>query len=157
MPNHTTSFIVNHEALDLTKYIGTNNDNEKILDFQKIKKRPTKYDAGELWYNWNNKNWGTKWNSYWCDIQNDKVLSICTAWNTPSPIFEILAKKLNTDIEVLSKDDGSSELYLSIYGADGEQERYEVGTIDYDEESDEEIYNIDPDFSRYETLIKDNF
>lgn len=32
------------------------------------------------WYDWNNENWGTKWNSYSCDNPNDNSYVFETAW-----------------------------------------------------------------------------
>jgi hypothetical protein len=73
------------------------------------KERPDAIKAGEEaiavqretgfydWYDWRIANWGTKWNSYHFQIDDDErdgVLSFHfdTAWSFPSPIFEKLAR-----------------------------------------------------------------
>jgi hypothetical protein len=49
------------------------------------------------WYNWNNKNWHTKWDA--CDVDlisnSDDYIHVTfnTAWSPPMPVFEAMAKK----------------------------------------------------------------
>ncbi len=46
------------------------------------------------WYEWCNKNWGTKWNS--CNNDSDleaRIIIFSTAWSCPIPIVIALAKK----------------------------------------------------------------
>ena len=47
-----------------------------------------KYDA-PTWYEWCNKNWGTKWNACNCANvnENTKTISFQTAWSTPFPVM----------------------------------------------------------------------
>lgn len=52
------------------------------------------------WYEWNTAHWGTKWNSYHfsvvTDASNRFVCRFDTAWSTPTPIFEELARRFPT-------------------------------------------------------------
>lgn len=42
------------------------------------------------WYEWNCDNWGTKWNAYEIE-RNDNEIEFETAWSAPHPIVEKLA------------------------------------------------------------------
>lgn len=45
------------------------------------------------WYNWCNDNWGTKWSSYNCSMnEQKKEFFFDTAWSTPYPVLEKLFK-----------------------------------------------------------------
>lgn len=55
------------------------------------------------WYEWCNKNWGTKWNS--CDNCSDlevRTIIFSTAWSCPTPIVMALAKKF-PDVDFIWK------------------------------------------------------
>lgn len=53
----------------------------------------------EDWYDWSNKNWGTKWNSYYGHfVKNETAYLFCTAWNPPFPVIRKLAELLNTPV-----------------------------------------------------------
>lgn len=47
------------------------------------------------WYEWCNKNWGTKWNAYSCVElgKEDDTLEFFTAWSSVPTILEVLSKK----------------------------------------------------------------
>jgi hypothetical protein len=46
------------------------------------------------WYDWNNHNWGTKWNASESTYnQEDKILEFQTAWSTPEPIHREMARR----------------------------------------------------------------
>ena len=47
------------------------------------------------WYEWCNKNWGTKWNAYSCMelSKDDDTMDFFTAWNSVIPILEALSRK----------------------------------------------------------------
>lgn len=52
-------------------------------------------ECGHLgWYDWNIANWGTKWNAYKTDLVSDSVLEFQTAWSTPRPVIDELAKRV---------------------------------------------------------------
>ncbi len=48
------------------------------------------------WYEWCLQHWGTKWNTYECDMdtptENTIACNFQTAWSLPDPIFEKMAK-----------------------------------------------------------------
>jgi len=50
-----------------------------------------KYGA-DNWYDWNIQNWGTKWNTYDNNINDDNSVSFQTAWSLPDPIFAKMAE-----------------------------------------------------------------
>lgn len=54
-------------------------------------------DNPNNWYNWNVKNWGTKWDACedYCNRNSDNLLSYSfnTAWSPPIPFVESLAKQ----------------------------------------------------------------
>ena len=57
------------------------------------------------WYEWCNRNWGTKWNSYGYDgmvggYPSGNTLRFLTAWSAPHPVMEKLAEMFpNVEIE----------------------------------------------------------
>ena len=44
------------------------------------------------WYDWNCKNWGTKWNSYDVELMSPGVLQFDTAWDAPHPVIAKLVE-----------------------------------------------------------------
>lgn len=58
-----------------------------------------KDDFKENWYDWNIKNWGTKWNCYESSIKDSSdgvVIEFYTAWSIPYPIIVALANQLKS-------------------------------------------------------------
>lgn len=55
-----------------------------IPDQQSVKNDP------DNWYNWNSKNWGTKWNSY-CHEQKGDVYFFETAWGGVPNLIGVIA------------------------------------------------------------------
>ena len=47
--------------------------------------------GSDTWYDWSVKNWGTKWNAFDSEIENN-ILSFRTAWSASLPITEKLSK-----------------------------------------------------------------
>lgn len=43
------------------------------------------------WYDWCNRNWGTKWNAYDCEELPDGI-AFNTAWCFPAPVIETLSR-----------------------------------------------------------------
>ena len=106
------------------------------------------------WYDWNSKNWGTKWNSYsYKERSAEPGKFVCvfdTAWAPPVPIFAKLAELWpDLRIETQSIDEGGGawagsggkiekveetrELHLVVYGTtEG------IDPSDEDEEDEEE-------------------
>ena len=74
------------EALDSGEYFGTHG----------YSGGEAKGDTSNNWYNFNNREWGTKWDA--CDVNIDideKSLSISfnTAWGIPVPVFEAMCRQ----------------------------------------------------------------
>ena len=66
--------------------------NSQDADLQETYKANLKKYGFENWYDWCVANWGTKWNSYDFD-SNDDECSFSTAWAPPLPVIAELAKK----------------------------------------------------------------
>lgn len=49
------------------------------------------------WYDWANKNWGTKWNAYEIIVEGE-MFEFQTAWSTPLPVLVALSR-LFDDVE----------------------------------------------------------
>ena len=49
------------------------------------------------WYGWQSEHWGTKWNMY-CREQENNRLTFNTAWAAPIRVYEALAKTLPEDV-----------------------------------------------------------
>lgn len=119
------------------------------FDEEKLNELAQKYGAAN-WYEWAIGNWGTKWNAYNCDVDADVGQFIfSTAWSTPDPIFEKIAKmypNIVLDIDVVEEggffsgniriENGSVEYNLA---NDNETWRkYAEEILGYDFEEDEE-------------------
>lgn len=73
-----------------------------VIDFRKIIPVPENIFQGSLgpeerekygennWYDWNIGNWGTKWNAYEENCEDDIIIFL-TAWSKPTPILQELA------------------------------------------------------------------
>lgn len=154
MPNHTYNRISFDNAETYNAVKNLVKTETEGFDFNKIIPQPEGIYLGNLgaddriahplnWYDWNRANWGTKWNSYdveWNDEANEVVFF--TAWSTPTPIISRLAEMFEDSIFVVrSEDEGFGFSYL-IECSDGvmwdaydvEPEYYEP----WDEEEDEE-------------------
>lgn len=123
MPNHITNILTIEDAseseliqiLDKIKFEKPEQESKDdcygmgTIDFNKIVVTPDniyqgsigeeerkRYKPEEMWYEWNIKNWGTKWNAYSQnsfpedDISNE--ITFQTAWSTPEPIILALSK-----------------------------------------------------------------
>ena len=53
--------------------------------------RNIQYYGYSDWYHWSLAKWGTKWNSYDCEVGED-IICFNTAWSRPDEIFEALVK-----------------------------------------------------------------
>jgi hypothetical protein len=126
-----------------------------------------KYGA-DNWYDWNRKNWGTKWNSYDGDIDHDtNTIEFCTAWTLPDPIFAEMAKlypDLHFHIETL-EEGGFFAGYIDIKNGEVDErlsDVYEVwkcyarsllGSVFEEDEEDEE-HPVLEKLKEIESLIK---
>jgi len=67
--------------------------------FMDIRKFPTSGKTDDRWYDWNIKNWGTKWGSFNGSMEFDKKYGdevsykFDTAWSPPAPILKALQDK----------------------------------------------------------------
>lgn len=91
------------------------------------------------WYHWSVENWGTKWNSYDLNVEQETEthmeFTFDTAWSHPQPVFEKLAQEFPTlQVDVLCFDegwgfagsgttDGATYLYTTIEPTDAIYER----------------------------------
>ena len=114
MPNHILNRIsVSNQNDDLQKIKDFLRSEECDVDFNKILPQPENIFRGDLgkeeedyckknniptWYNWNTKNWGTKWNAYSININNDNI-EFETAWNgVPNLMLKLSENFPDTDI-----------------------------------------------------------
>lgn len=70
------------------------------------------------WWDWNNLNWGTKWNcsDYFLKIEDDKViLNFDTAWTAPFPIICAFANKFRIPFEHHYWYDGADDDIWTIH------------------------------------------
>ena len=69
------------------------------------------------WYQWSCANWGTKWNAYDQRMEEDCVI-FDTAWSTPAPIWEELAKKFDFKVLYADEDIGSNAGIIKAEGGE---------------------------------------
>lgn len=112
------------------------------LDKAEQKELMNRYGATD-WYDWSIKNWGTKWNAYRI-LDEQGLIEFETAWSTPSPIFEKLAKTIKGckfTVEYADEDIGRNCGTFTCSYEDGCE-------LEYPEDSEEFAYRIkgyDPD------------
>ena len=94
-----------------------------------------KYKAKD-WYDWDNRNWGTKWNACDCGIY-DNVIEFDTAWNFPTPI----AKKLFKKYPKLNIEWIYSEEQICCYGGYMKQIDGKIEEKEFEEDSKEMYEN----------------
>jgi len=66
------------------------------------------------WYEWSNKNWGTKWDAYDVEVLREDECSLdiqfTTAWSPPVPLYEKLSEMFpDAEISGFWSDEGSYE------------------------------------------------
>lgn len=79
---------------------------------EKARKNIERYGC-PTWYEWRNRHWGTKWNSYDCseNPENPREISFSTAWAPPVPVFEKLAARYpEIAFSVKSSDEGIEDM-----------------------------------------------
>ena len=154
MPNWIESFVIivaRKEILDEIE--------EKKLSFNYFVPRPESEE--ENWYNWNNENWGTKWDivvdgehseDLIFDRQGDDRLSIIfrTAWNTPYKFFKKFIdryEKMYIEVKYEDIDDVAKGVYIlskhggKIYekGICWNDPRGEISIEDFNNEEENEV------------------
>ncbi len=130
MPNHVINVLrAPHRVIEALK------GPEDAVDFNQIVPQPAnieqggcsgRHDPGVVcWYEWNTANWGTKWNAYSIETDQDVLESVTgdgtvaklnrdiistvkfdTAWAHPDQIIKALSERFPTDqIEVMYADE----------------------------------------------------
>ena len=106
MPNHVRNKI-QFKTLDdfmLVSEFCKNDVCSTIFDFNKLIPAPGYIFQGDLgkeerrkygennWYDWNIRNWGTKWNAYSGELDKENfAILFSTAWAMPEPICQTLS------------------------------------------------------------------
>ncbi len=103
MPNHVINVIRSDKLEKIKKIVESD---MQMFDFNKIIPTPDNIFQGNLgeaeekqygkencWYDWNIKNWGTKWNAYDIMIEDD-CIEFKTAWSTPALVIKALSLKI---------------------------------------------------------------
>lgn len=100
------------------------------------------------WYDWNNRNWGTKWDacSAYVDIDDDKEIRIIfqTAWSPPSDWLYSFLKKLEgieVSVQLLYDEPGMEFAGSVVREMDGEVYEYEGRIYNVDYEGNEVFYD----------------
>jgi len=170
----------------LKKFISKDKEGNEFFDFNKVIKMPralnvesTSQPTPELakryeenlknyghktWYEWSNANWGTKWNSY--DFQaQDECISFSTAWAPPEPVITELAEKTKQDWTLRYCEEGMDfcgQLDALKTGATNHQQwslkeapqefRDEMGISEEDIYSEEELLEMKRERERIEKM-----
>lgn len=108
MPNYCENYLtIEGNTITLKKIIDFVKSDETAFDFEKIVPMPDYIYRGVIgdketelygennWYDWSNKNWGTKWNSVDAEIW-DNDIQFQTAWSPCDPVIAALAEKYPT-------------------------------------------------------------
>ena len=131
------------------------------------------------WYSANCDMWGTKWNA--CETyisEQECIVSFDTAWSCPEPILMKLSEKYDIIVAFADEDIGSNYgLYkltkdgiTTIIDCDGEKSsdrrtaeaiacRFESidGYLEYCEEENEPVNDLEKEFEKAEKIIEENF
>jgi hypothetical protein len=116
----------------------------KALSYEYIKKFGT-----DNWYDWQTRNWGTKWNAYEQISLDENTIEFDTAWSTPLQAMVHLSKKypqVEFQVEYADEDFGYNVgTYLLINGVIESQNIPDGGTLEaiemaMDIKGDDEYY-----------------
>ena len=150
MPNnvrHVAEFSGKQEDVDFLLGILKTDENDDgkqwtlHIDFNNIIPQPKSLFGGPIgreeeertrgwnWYDWNNENWGTKWNAYSTE-KDGNTLRFDTAWASPTPVMkklhEICAKyHVVCTITYADEDIGNNTGYYTLGGAELEYIEYD--------------------------------
>ena len=104
MPNYCENFLsIEGNADTLKEIMDFVKSDKSVFDFEKIVPMPDYIYRGAVgakekeiygennWYDWSNKNWGTKWNSVDAEDWDDEI-QFLTAWSPCDPVIAALAK-----------------------------------------------------------------
>lgn len=90
--------------------------NERLgkFDHSIIEKIRFEYEFGDDWYNWNNRNWGTKWEIYNARLERTKPMEMVyffsTAWAPPVEALNILASQ-NPEVAMTLKSHDEGDMF----------------------------------------------
>jgi hypothetical protein len=143
--------IITNDLTENERNWGISRGLTKALSYEYIKKFGT-----DNWYDWQTRNWGTKWNAYEQISLDENTIEFDTAWSTPLQAMVHLSKKypqVEFQVEYADEDFGYNVgTYLLINGTienqnipdGGTQEAVELAMeIKGDEEYYLESYLID--------------
>lgn len=94
------------------------------------------------WYDWNNANWGTKWNAH-CDFLDDShddsiTYNLSTAWAFPSPVIQAMIDKY-PNLQFLIEGEEES-LEYGVYVDSANEIWEEEEPMHWDEDEEREVY-----------------
>lgn len=137
MPNwvYNTLRVINGDPQEVFAFVRSE---ESMFDFNTLVPQPEGLYHGSLgpkefekygknnWYNWNNANWGTKWNA--CDARYSKkdpehVILFDTAWDAPAPVFAAMAKRFPGHEIVVYSDEYTNHFHTTFTLKDGQLTR----------------------------------
>ena len=157
MPNHTTNKLRIYtekplEVINRFTSLSTVEENYRYLDLAKcvtppntdayndiyVERQSEISDDPTFWHTWNCKNWGTKWNTYECDLEwidtsaggteSFVEISFQTAWSPPEKaidaMFDIIQEEIdeNAIIAHYYLDEGYYYEGTSLYTLEGKNE-----------------------------------
>lgn len=112
MPNHIKNIVTfkgKPEDVAAVKAAiqGHNEDREGKLndiDFNTLIKQPEGLEENGGWYDWRVDNWGTKWNAYDSEPNdNENEINFLTAWGCPFPIYRQISLKFGDKVSFTVK------------------------------------------------------
>lgn len=111
----TKSEIAKNNLADARRFIEDNSStSEKLMQLgQQITSNVDQY-GHKTWYQWAIPNWGTKWNAYEVNVE-DNIVSFDTAWNSPEPVLAAWIAKFNLDCIVKAFDEGHNFWFIKHY------------------------------------------
>lgn len=103
------------------------------------------------WYSWSNANWGTKWNAYDTNENEDDGIYFQTAWSNPYLVMEALSRKYPDvvfHVRFADEDFGHNVGEYSLKNG-------EVVSQNIPEGGSEEAYEMAADITGYESYLTD--
>jgi hypothetical protein len=136
--------IITNDLTENERNWGISRGLTKALSYEYIKKFGT-----DNWYDWQTRNWGTKWNAYEQISLDENTIEFDTAWSTPLQAMVHLSKKypqVEFQVEYADEDFGYNVgTYLLINGTIESQNIPDGGTLEaiemaMDIKGDDEYY-----------------
>jgi hypothetical protein len=136
--------IITNDLTENERNWGISRGLTKALSYEYIKKFGT-----DNWYDWQTRNWGTKWNAYEQISLDENTIEFDTAWSTPLQAMVHLSKKypqVEFQVEYADEDFGYNVgTYLLINGVIESQNIPDGGTLEaiemaMDIKGDDEYY-----------------